>query len=386
MSHSPRCPTGVSERRPLSAEAALTYKACEERHGPVLLGQQTSRSVLLPSTLWIGFIASLVISSCAEREVGATKLANYVERLSTAADVEIGIVERGQNISERVDLPSDLGADPLTETGSLSLIDFLSLSGCELQANIAKRNTSMGRTASASQRLILDLEFLRLAPACVTLMEEKEENSVADTLRENIELRRTNLPVRIFAATLGGPEWHKFWDQPLLLGSYPESASGDSAQALWELSERVQRFLNHSWSAGDEDLEPLLSAIRANSGGQLLAAAALQSGYLEQANDVLRRADNEDIYCKSEATTEAGTITKTVVAKYFAADVQRWAARVSQRHYEVQPALIALESHLTSALPPRYLNWVTERDALLHRLYAATREHVTVIKTTVNAC
>ena len=55
------------------------------------------------SVLWIGLIASLVISSCAEREVGAAKLANYVERLSTAADVEIGIVERGQNLLQRVD-------------------------------------------------------------------------------------------------------------------------------------------------------------------------------------------------------------------------------------------------------------------------------------------
>ena len=337
------------------------------------------------SALWIGLIAILVISSCAEREVGAAKLANYVERLSTAADVEIGIVEQGQNLLQRVDLPSDLDAASLAATGSLSLIDFLSLSGCELQANIAKRNTSMGRTASTSQRLILDLEFLRLAPACLKLMEEKEEN-IADTLRENIELRRTNLPIRIFAATLGGPEWQKFWDQPVLLGSYPESASGDSAQALWELSERVQRFLDHSWSAADEDLEPLLSSIRANSGGQLLAAAALQSDYLEHANDVLRSASKEGIYCRNEAITEAGTITKTVVAKYFAADVQRWSAQVSQRHYEIQSALIALESHLTSTLPPRYLDWVTERDALLHRLYAATREHVAAIKKTVNAC
>ena len=244
----------------------------------------------------------------------------------------------------------------------------------------------MGRTASSSQRLILDLEFLRLASACVTLMEEREENSVADTLRENIELRRANLPIRIFAATLGGPEWQKFWDQPMLLGSYPESASGDSAQALWELSERVERFLDHNWSAADEDLEPLLSSIRANSGGQLLAAAALQSDYLEHANDILRSAGKEGIYCKNDAITEAGTITKTVVAKYFAADVQRWSAQVSQRHYEIQSALIALESHLTSTLPPRYLDWVTERDALLHRLYAATRAHVAVIKETVNAC
>jgi hypothetical protein len=172
----------------------------------------------------------------------------------------------------------------------------------------------------------------------------------------------------------------------MLLGSYPASASGDSAQALWELSERVQRFLEHTWSASDEDLEPLLSSIRANSGGQLLAAAALQSGYLQYANDVLRNAGNEGIYCKSEAVTEAGTITKTVVAKYFASDVQRWSAQVSQRHYEIQPALIALESHLTSTLPQRYLDWVAQRDALLHRLYAATREHVAVIKKTVNAC
>ena len=352
----------------------------------MLAGQQTSRSGMRISTLWIGLIVNLALSSCAEREVGAAKLTNYVERLSTAADIDIEMVNGGQNISRRVDLPSDLDTALLATTGSLSLVDFLSLSGCELQANIAKRNTSMGRTASASQRLILDLEFLRLAPACVTLMEEKEENSVANTLRENIELRRANLPTRVFAATIGGPEWQTFWDQPLLLGSYPESASGDSAQALWELSERVQRFLDHSWSTADEDLEPLLSSIRANSGGQLLAAAALQSDYLEHANDILRSAGKEGIYCKNDAITEAGTITKTVVAKYFAADVQRWSAQVSQRHYEIQSALIALESHLTSTLPPRYLDWVTERDALLHRLYAATREHVAVIKKTVNAC
>lgn len=352
----------------------------------MLFGQQAWQSRVRISTLWIVIIASLVLSSCAKREVGAAKLTNYVERLSTAADVDIGMVTGGHDSSRRVDLPSNLDAASLAATGSLSLIDFLSLSGCELQTNIAKRNTSMGRTASASQLLILDLEFLRLAPACVTLIEEKQEDSVASTLRENIELRRTNLPIRIFSAILEGPEWRKFWEQPMLLGSYPASASGDSAQALWELSERVQRFLDHNWSAADEDLEPLLSSIRANSGGQLLAAAALQSAYLEYANDVLRSAGNEGIYCKSEAITEAGTITKTVVAKYFASDVQRWSAQVSQRHYEIQPALIALESHLMSTLPQRYLDWVTQRDALLHRLYAATREHVAVVKKTVNSC
>lgn len=348
----------------------------------MLFDQRAYRSGGRCFFLWIGLLAGLMISSCAEREVGATKLTNYIGRLSTAADEQ----REHHDSWPRVELPSELEAASLTPTGSLSLIDFLSLSGCEVQVNIAKRNTSMGRTASASQRLILDLEFLRLAPPCVALMQEKGDDSVADTLQENIELRRSSLSARIFSAILAGPEWRKFWEQPMLLGAYPESASGDSAQALWELSTRVQRFVDHSWSASDEDLEPLLAVIRANAGGQLLAAAAIQSGHLEQANHILRKAHTKGIYCKNETLTEAGTITKTVVAKYFAADVQRWSAQVSQRHYEVQSALLALEGHLLATLPQPYLDWIAERDALLHRLYAAPREHVAVIKETVNAC
>lgn len=355
-----------------------------DKHWSAPFDQRTWRSCRHFVYCSIGLLAALALSSCAEREVGAAKLTNYVERLSTSADVKV--VVENHDSGRRVDLPSDLEPLTMTPTGSLSLIDFLSLSGCELQTNIAKRNTSMGRTASASQHLILDLEFLRLAPDCVRLMEEKGEGSIAETLRKNIELRRTDLPARTFSAILAGSEWRTFWKQPMLLQAYPESASGDSAQALWELSQRVERFIDHSWSKGDEDLEPLLASIRANSGGQLLAAAALQSGYLDYANHILREANNEGIYCRKESITEAGTITKTVVAKYFAGDVQRWSAQVSQRHYEIQSALLALEAHLVTTLPQSYLDWMAERDALLYRLYAAPREHVAVIKETVDAC
>ena len=84
--------------------------------------------------------------------------------------------------------------------------------------------------------------------------------------------------------------------------------------------------------------------------------------------------------------TGAGTITKTVVAKYFARDVQRWSAQVSQRHYEIKSALISLESQFTGMLPQSYSDWATQRDAMLNQLYSAPREHVIVVKETVNAC
>ena len=169
------------------------------------------------------------------------------------------------------------------------------------------------------------------------------------------------------------------------LGSYPESASGDSAQALWELSERVQRFLDHSWSAADEDLEPLLSSIRANSGGQLLAAAALQSRYLEHANDVLRSASKEGIYCRNEAITDAGRSQK----RWWPNTLLQMCSDGLHRCHSALRDSIGVDC---AGVPPdidvttRYLDWVTERNALLHRLYAATREHVAAIKKTVNAC
>ena len=74
--------------------------------------------------LWVGLIASFALSSCAEREVGAAKLTNYVERLSTAADIDISIFRGGHDSWRRVDLPASLDTASLAATGSLSLIDF----------------------------------------------------------------------------------------------------------------------------------------------------------------------------------------------------------------------------------------------------------------------
>ena len=75
------------------------------------------------------------------------------------------------------------------DTDTLSIIDFLALSGCELQANIAKRNTTMGRSASASQQLIFDLEFIRLAPDCIEKLHADDEGAIADLLETNLNQR-----------------------------------------------------------------------------------------------------------------------------------------------------------------------------------------------------
>ncbi|REJ68558.1 MAG: DUF3080 family protein [Proteobacteria bacterium] len=269
---------------------------------------------------------------------------------------------------------------------TLSIIDFLALSGCELQANIAKRNTTMGRSASPSQQLIFDLEFIRLAPDCIEKLRAEDEGSIADQLTTVLTQREGGLVYTIAQAILGGEEWRAFWRAPESLGDYPTSTSGDSAQALWELSQRIKRFLESNWSPADEDLEPLLARLRIDAGGQLLGAAILQQQGLGQANHILATASAAGKYCSGERLSEAGTISKTIVAKYFAGDVQTWSSAVSQRHYEIQTPVAEIEQSLAEALTDPYIAWAETRDSHLDALFSAPRQHVSIVQSALDNC
>lgn len=327
-------------------------------------------------------LPTILLGSCSSGELGAGKLENYVSRLSNVSEIPIPSITRAS-----LTKPPAVAIPPTRkDTDTLSIIDFLALSGCELQANIAKRNTTMGRSASASQQLIFDLEFIRLTPDCVEKLRAEDEGAIADLLETNLIQRSDGLVYTIASAILGGEEWRAFWRAPELLGDYPTNTSGDSAQTLWELSQRIKRFLQGNWSDADEDLEPLLARLRIDAGGQLLRAAILQEQGLAQANQILITASEAGKYCSGARQSEAGTISKTIVAKYFAGDVQGWSSAVSQRHYEIQTPVREIEQSLAEALSDSYIAWAETRDNHLDALFSAPRQHVSVVQTALDNC
>lgn len=336
----------------------------------------------LASRAVIFLFPAVLLISCSPNELGAGKLENYVSRLSNVSDVPVPSVTAAS-----VAKPPAVTPPPASENvDTLSIIDFLALSGCELQANIAKRNTTMGRSASPSQQLIFDLEFIRLAPDCIEKLRAEDEGSIADQLATVLTQREGGLVYTIAQAILGGEEWRAFWRAPESLGDYPTSTSGDSAQALWELSQRIKRFLESNWSPADEDLEPLLARLRIDAGGQLLGAAILQQQGLGQANHILATASAAGKYCSGERLSEAGTISKTIVAKYFAGDVQTWSSAVSQRHYEIQTPVAEIEQSLAEALTDPYIAWAKTRDSHLDALFSAPRRHVSIVQSALDNC
>lgn len=198
---------------------------------------------------------------------------------------------------------------------SLDTLDFLALSGCAVQATIGKRNSSLGRMASDSQRLLLALEYLQLAPRCITYQRARNAAPLADTLQRAWQLQRQQLPALIFNATLGGAQYRTLWYTPAYV---PGGNTNNSLAipALEAINGLTRRWLAGDYRAENRAFEILLSEVAAvDSGAPLQALASLG------------------------------------------------------RHYHaLLPPVAALEKLLSSALPPDYRNWESARTARLAKL------------------
>ena len=326
-------------------------------------------------------VGLLLLAACSAPDTGPAYLQNYIERLGTAAG-EV-VPPYGSLIAPpRV---SDAGITLIPiDNSSINVLDFLSLAPCELQVNIGRRNSLLGRHASPSQQLLLDLEFLALAPACIKTMNGAGDTVLASSLEAISERKQIELAPRIFNALFTDVEWRDFWRLPTALQGYPDSVGGDLLDSLRWVDRQVQAWLSGEQTADTHELERHLAVLRTGDGGYLLLAAAVQARELERATAVLRQ--RERPLCPGGGATEAAKIVERVVLKYFIGDVQPWLAQLNQREHEVMTLIRSIETQLGDTLTPPYLAWQESRDALLSSLRDTPLTHVAAIKTALSGC
>ena len=155
----------------------------------------------------------------------------------------------------------------------LGTLDFLSLSGCAVQITIGKRNSSLGKMASDSQRLLLDLEYLQLAPECIAAMRKRGSKTLATILADALQLKIQQLPARIFNATLANREYHLFWQRPTSPGDYPQQTSSSVPTALAAINQTIARWLSGDYQFDNQGFETLLAEVASGDGGALAGAA-----------------------------------------------------------------------------------------------------------------
>ena len=343
-------------------------------------GQSGLDGVTRRSGWWLCLLALI---GCSDPDTGPAHLDEYLKRLSAVTGVELA--SDAPYESARFDLPKEQ-APELPAASQIDLIDFLSLSGCELQINLGRRNTQLGRTASPSQRLLLDLEFMDLAPECITLLRARGDYDLASTLAAVSVEREAQLPDSIARALLYGPEWRLFWERPATLGNYPDETNSAMNESLSRLADLTQDWLGGNWQASNREFELLLSDLRAGDGGALLAAHSLVSRELARANMLLARAQTTAPLCPYGAATDRSRAFERVVARFFVGTVQPWLVQLRQRTELLLGPVTNLELPLSAALSPRYRAWVVERDQLLTHQTELIRAHIANIQATLTRC
>jgi hypothetical protein len=336
-----------------------------------------SRRGALRALLGLG---ALLLAACAS-DSPESRLRDYTARLARPLDLSISA---GDTLSpapprwEALQIP--------IESGSLDGLDFLRLRGCALQHTVARRNSSLGRLAPPSQRLLLDLAFLREVQPCIDKLEADGRDALATQLRDSASLKKRQLPALVFNATLGNAEYRDFWRGATALGTYPEGTGSSVTAALRAVSADAGRWLAGDFRADERALELNLGTIARGDGGELIAALALQAAHLDAASAALEARAADRPLCAAGQQPRAATILRTVVRKYFLAGVQPWSAALEGRRHDLLPPLRHLEALLADTLPAPYVDWQRQRDAQLAAYRGAPRRHVRALQALLGAC
>jgi len=323
----------------------------------------------------------LLLAGCAEPGP-ADALQTYLSRLARTLDQPAP--DTREPDWPRMPRTADL---TLTMEGSaLDALDFLALSGCAVQVTIGKRNSSLGRIAPPSQRLLLDLEYLQLAPECIAFLEENGDAALAATLTSAWQQKRAQLSARLFNATLASDEFRAFWRKPRDLGNYPGNTNSEVITALESITSLARQWHGGDFSADNRAFEILLSEVAIGDGGALLWSLSVQAGWLASANSIVVGRAEEGPLCSAQFRQPAADILQTVVHKYFIGGVQPWSAALGRRHHELLTAIRDLEFELRDALPDNYRDWQQSRDRFIDSTTAAPQEHVSQLKTLLDPC
>jgi hypothetical protein len=317
----------------------------------------------------------LALAGC-QGDDRTARFENYLTRLGRTLDVPV-TTPAGERLAPAPRSP-DLKL-PIA-SGSLDTLDFLAISGCAVQVTIGKRNSSLGRLASDSQRLLLELEFLALAPECIDYQRSRGSEEIADTLESAWRLKRRQLPALIFNATLGADEYREFWRIADAGPAYPGTAGSQVITALEAIDASARRWLAGDYSADNEAFELALSRVATGDGGRLLAAMAQQDSWLAAADRAVASRLARGPLCAPGYRADAVPVLDNVIARFFIGELQPRAAALGSRFHTLLPPLQSLESRLASVFPENYGAWQRQRDAQLQRFAGAPRRHVEQLK------
>lgn len=231
------------------------------------------------------------------------------------------------------------------------LIDVLDLAKCDLLPLIASRNSSLGKLARPSQRLVYEIQFFDQISSCLPLIEK--DPSVEAELKERIyniyNIKKSNLPVIFWNALYTGQEIEASMavnQSPLPLLQTDHSTA---LNALNSLSFITTSTLQNNIASGTSSLPQIEQyyedIYHAPLGAPLLKSLLLLEATMNNVSQLINTRLARRPMCFSSMQNPQANILKNVFVEYYARQIQPYMAyvhRIGEQWFRIHSKTLAL--------------------------------------------
>jgi hypothetical protein len=279
-------------------------------------------------------LTAVILSGCSAGEQAA--LDDYLERLGRALQAEPQVLSPEARPPVLADLPGRRQLSVTEPQLSINLLDFLSLSSCELGRVLGANNSSLGKLAAPSQRLHLQRDLMLSAPECIDVLGE-DDPELAEKLRRLLQQKYDARMTYWWNAWLSSEEWQAFLSRSEGLIPMAESSAEDQTTLLaatQALAYVVQQ--GQQWQSGEWEYE---SAVMESHQQQMLATAAIGRWRLTnralwevslKAQRLLEQRLGDRPLCPAGRRTPQAEILQNVFHKYYAGVLQPYLSKTDR--------------------------------------------------------
>lgn len=319
----------------------------------------------------------LLLSACSTEQKPGEE---YIQRLENVLDAKAK-----RSLIDTSSFPDARHLLIESVSGDLSIREFLSLRECRLHTVIARRNSALGKVATASQRLFNDLQILATGPACV---EQLKDKALAAKLAHFLAIKERTIQQSLWLALLGEDENRSFWHAGHPNAKYPALLTAETTGDIHKLSTFVSNVINQNYDHSNnvyKDIEIHLGNLRYGDGGELLSSYARLTAILKQANQLIQARLSRPL-CLNQKANDKARYFQNVVNKYFLNGLQQHAIKLNQRERQLMVPYRQFETPLLSVAPKPYIAWVERREQLIRAGQSASKKHAALIEQLYRQC
>lgn len=279
-------------------------------------------------------LVAAMLSGCSTGEQAA--LDDYLERLGRALQAELPESDGEELPAALTDLPGRRQLSVSEPELSINLLDFLSLSSCELGRVLGANNSSLGKLAAPSQRLHLQRDLMLSAPDCLDVLDNSNAE-LADKLRRLMQQKHDARMTYWWNAWFASEEWQAFLSRSeglLPAGEISPQGEETTLAATQVFDYLVQQ--GRQWQSGDWHYD---SGVMEAHQQQMLATAAI--GRWRLTNRALMEASirgarlleqrlGERPLCPAGRLTPQARILRNVFQKFYAGVFQPYLSKTDR--------------------------------------------------------